>query len=261
MYNAPILKKTFQILHFIVNNPGPLGVTEISSRLAISKSTVYGILKALTEEGLIIKDRKTKKYVIGPSLFELSKKVFKAGELIATVRFFLEKLVATVDETAFLCVKEGDMVRVLDTVEKKKPFKISFPVGVTFPITASATCKAFLSPLTDDEIKAFLKEKGLPKYTENSITDIETFLKEIQKTRENGYSIDFEEYLKGIRAVAALIYSEGIPAGAVCVVGFSTSMHDGKIPFIIDQIKETAKQITDRLSQLKYPFSFSIDSL
>jgi len=254
MYTAPILKKSLQILQIIVNSAGPLGVTEISNRLAISKSTVFGILRALTEEGFIKKDNNTKKYVVGPNLFELSKRVFKAGELIAVVRFFLERLVSTIDETAFLCIKEHDMVRVLDTVEKKKPFKISFPVGATFPITASATCKAFLSPLPDEEIKAFLKEKGLPKYTENSITEIEPFLKEIYKTRANGYSLDLEEYLKGIRAIATLIYSEGTPAGAICVVGFSTSIHDGKIPFIIEQLKETARQINQRLSQFKTPF-------
>jgi DNA-binding IclR family transcriptional regulator len=96
-----------------------------------------------------------------------------------------------------------------------------------------------------------LKEKGLPHYTENSITDIDEFLKEIDKMRETGYSLDLEEYLKGIRAVATLIYSNNVPVGAISVIGFSTSMYNEKLPSIIQHLKNTAQQISERLSQLK----------
>ncbi len=257
MYNAPILKKSLEVLKFIVNSGTPLGVTEISKELSISKSTVYGILSALKEERFIEKHMQTKKYVIGPGLYELSKNVFKGGELTAIARPFLEKLVGLVDETVFLCSSEDTVTKVLDAVETKKAFKISSPVGGTFPITASATCKAFLSPMDDESIKAFLKEKGLPRYTENSITDIEKFLKEIDKTRANGYSLDFEEYLKGIRAVSTLLYSGGVPVAAICILGFSTSMYDEKIPFIVKNLMDTAEQISERLSKFKLSTAIS----
>jgi DNA-binding IclR family transcriptional regulator len=251
MYNAPILKKSLEVLKFIVNNGSPLGVTEISNNLSVSKSTIYGILNALKDEKFVEKDNKTKKYVIGTELYELAKKVFKGGEIVMVARPFLEKLVSLVDETAFLCIREATAARVLDAIEVKKALKISSPVGYRFPITASVLCKAFLSPMDNENIKIFLQEKGLPRYTENSITDIDEFLKEIDKTRETGYSLDLEEYLKGIRAVATLIYSGGVPVGAICVIGFSTSMHNEKLPFIIQHLQSTAQQISERLSQLK----------
>jgi DNA-binding IclR family transcriptional regulator len=100
----------------------------------------------------------------------------------------------------------------------------------------------------------FLEEKGLPEYTENSITDINEFLKEIDKTRKMGYSLDLEEYLKGVRAVATLIYSSSVPVGAICVIGFSTSMYDDKLPSIIQHLKNTSQRISERLSQLKILF-------
>lgn len=251
MYSAPILKKSLEVLKFIVNSGIPLGVTEISKRLSISKSTVYGILNALKEEKFIEKDKQTKKYVIGPELYELSKRVFKGGELITVAKPFLEKLVGLVDETVFLCVREDAVVKVIDAIETEKPFKISSPVGGTLPITASVLCKAFLSPMDNESIRVFLKEKGLPRYTENSITDIEEFLREIDKTRATGYSLDLEEYLNGIRAVATLIYAGVEPVGAICVVGFSTSMYNEKLPSIIQNLKDTAQWISERLSQFK----------
>jgi len=248
MYNAPILKKAVEVLKYIVNEGSPLGVTEISKKLSISKSTVFGILKAFEEEQFIVKDKVSKKYVIGQELFELSKNVFKGGEFTTIARPFLEKLVGMVDETVFLSVREDNIIKVLDAVESKKSFKISSPVGATFPITASVLCKAFLSPMDNNEIRDFLKERGLPRYTENSITDIDLFLKEIEKTRSQGYSLDLEEYLTGIRAVATLICTDDTPVGALCVVGFSRSLRDDKLPYVINHLKNATMQISERLS-------------
>ncbi|MCX8111332.1 MAG: IclR family transcriptional regulator [Syntrophorhabdaceae bacterium] len=251
MYNAPIIKKAFEIIKLMVEDYNLLGVTDISKRLSISKSTVFGILKALEDENLIIKDNSNKKYLIGPGLFELSKKVFKGGELSNIARPFLERLVDYVDETVFLCIREEDNIETLDVIEARKAVKISSPVGTKMPITASVLCKIFLSPMKNDDIRDFLSRKGLPKYTENSITDIDKFLEEIEKTRKLGYSLDLEEYLRGVRALATLLYySDGTPAGAICIVGFSRSIKDEKLPMMIQHLKNTAKLINQRLLQL-----------
>ena len=60
MYNAPALKKALEIIKLIVGEKRPLGVTEISRALAISKSTTFGILKSLEEEGFVLKIDSTK---------------------------------------------------------------------------------------------------------------------------------------------------------------------------------------------------------
>ncbi len=74
MYNAPILKKAVEIIKLIVKEQKPLGVTDIARSLAISKSTTFGILKSLEEEGFLVKDPFSKKYSTGNTLFESVKK-------------------------------------------------------------------------------------------------------------------------------------------------------------------------------------------
>jgi DNA-binding IclR family transcriptional regulator len=93
-----------------------------------------------------------------------------------------------------------------------------------------------------------LQHKGLNQYTENSIVDPDRYLEELERTRAQGYAIDREEYLKGVTAVAVLIYSGHFPIAAVWVVGFTTSMGDKKLPDIISHLKSTAEQISTRLS-------------
>lgn len=248
MYNAPIIKKAIDILRLLVKEYQPLGVTEIAKDLLISKSTAYGILQSFQEEGLVSKDSTTKKYTIGKEMMRLSKMVFKGQDIATITRPFLERLSELVNETVFLGVREYDSVKIIDVIEAKKDFKISSPIGTKLPISAGAIGKIFLSTMSNEEVVDFLKDKGLPQYTENSITDINLFIEEIEKTRDLGYSIDLGEYLKGVWAAASLIYQDASAIGAIWFVAFSNSMIDERLHYIINNLKITAKQISTRLS-------------
>ena len=247
-YSAPIIKKAINIIILIGKENRPLGVSEISKTLAYSKSTTHGILKTLNEVGFLYKDAESKKYSIGKKLLRLSKIIYKNQDIIYIIRPFMENLVELIDETVFFGVIENNIIKILIVAEAKKSLKLSAPAGTKMPITAGAAGKIFLSALKDDEIITILKEKGLPRYTENSIVDLDSFIMEIEKTRKAGYGIDLEEYLKGVRAVASLIYQDDHPLGAIWVVGFSNSIIDEKLQFIIDHLKTTAERINKRIS-------------
>jgi IclR family KDG regulon transcriptional repressor len=248
MYNAPILKKAIEVIKLMVRENKSLGVTDIARSLSLSKSTTFGILKSLEEEGFLVKDLLSKKYRTGNTLFELSKKILRTTDVAVTARPHLVKLMEAVDETVFLGIREEDMVKVLDVVEPQKEFKISSPIGTRFAVTAGVFGKIFLSSMEDREVIDLLSQKGLRRYTESSIVDMDHFLREIEKTRAQGYAVDFEEYLKGMRAIAALIYSGHFPVAAVWVVGFTSSMSDEKLPRMIASLKSTAEEISLRLS-------------
>ncbi len=102
--------------------------------------------------------------------------------------------------------------------------------------------------MTNEEIVSYFREKGLPRYTENSITDMDAFIKNMEEIRRLGYSIDIEEYLKGIRAVATFIRQDKKPIAAIWFVGFSNSMIDERLNHIINNLQRTADQISARAS-------------
>jgi IclR family KDG regulon transcriptional repressor len=248
MYNAPILKKAVEVIKLIVKENRPLGVTDVARSLSLSKSTTFGILKSLEEEGFLVKDGQSKKYSTGNTLFELSKKILRTTDVAVTARPHLAALMVGVDETVFLGIREDDTVKVLDVVEPQKEFKISSSIGTRFGLTVGVFGKIFLSSMEDKEVTELLSQRGLRKYTDNSIVDIDQFSREIEKTRAQGYAIDLEEYLTGMRAIAALIYSGHFPVAAVWIVGFTSSMSDDKLPHMIKSLKSTTEEISTRLS-------------
>ena len=250
MYDAPVIKKAFDVLGLIVEKNRSLGVTEISKTLALSKSTVFGILKSLQDLGFITKSKASKRYAVGPELFRLSKKVLQGGLLTAIARPYLEKLAEEIDESVFFCIKEkdNDIIKVFESIETGKKLKISSPVGTKLPITSSVLGKVFLSPMKNEDIRSFLVDRGLPKYTKYSITDIDKFIEEIEKTRQKGYGIDLEEYLIGVRALAALVNINGAPTASVCIMGFAGSMKDNVIDDMAQKLVRTAQEISKQLS-------------
>ncbi len=247
-YSAPIIKKAIDIIILVGKENRPLGVSEISKTLSFSKSTTYGILKALNEVGFLFKDTETKKYVLGKKLLRLSKIIYKNQDILYIIKPFLETLADLIDETVFFGVCEHDILKILIAIEAKKSIKISSPVGTKIPLTAGAAGKILLSARSNEEIISTLKQTGLTQYTENSITDIDSYLREIEKTRELGYGLDLEEYIKGVRAVASLVYQDSHPLGVIWIVGFSDTMTDEKLQYIIDQLNSTVKRINKRIS-------------
>jgi DNA-binding IclR family transcriptional regulator len=249
MYNAPVLKKGIEILRLITQTEEPLGVSEVARRLSIVKSTALGILKALEEEGLVAQDPVTRKYVPGRALYEFSREALRSMEMPAVAKPFLERLVELVGETVILAVRDDDnTLRVLEVCEPKKELKITVPVGTRFPLSTGALMKVFFSRMKNEEIVRFVRDHPLPSYTDRSVTRIEDLLEQVERTRELGYATDLEEYRRGVRGIAALVFRGTSALAAVSIFGLASSMDDGQLAHMVLHLKNTAQLIGTRLT-------------
>lgn len=243
-YQAPSVKKAFQILRLISESDQRVGISKIAKRLGISKSTVHGLMAALEEVGVIIRNPVTKRYSLGYTLVELGKKGLSRIPLRELARRHMEELADETGETVFLGILRDDYIFILDVVESKKELKITSPSGTKMSLSAGAIGKLFLAFMEENRALQYLKTKGLTRYTENTITDLEKYLTEIEQVREKGYAVDREEYLQEVRAVAAIIKPQGTFLAAVWVVGFSSSLTDDKMEHTIERTLKAADAIS-----------------
>ncbi|MEW6375665.1 MAG: IclR family transcriptional regulator [Thermodesulfobacteriota bacterium] len=246
-YSAPSVKKAFKILHLLVDSPTGLGVSEIAKQLKIGKSTVHGITSALEELGVLVRDPLHKKYQLGYTLLELSRKAYKKMELRDIARIPTERLMEKVGETVFLGIMNGDHITILDVVESHNEMKITSPPGTRLPLLAGATGKVFLAQLEEKKAKEIVQKMGLVRYTSKSIVDPKKFLKEVEESRRRGYAIDDEEYIPGVRAIAAPLQMASRPPAAIWVVGFSSSLNHEKMERVVSEIRRTAEGINNLL--------------
>ena len=248
-YQAPIVKKAFQILRLISDTDRGLMMSELSRELGISKSTVHGITTALEELGAITRNPLTKKFALGFTLLELGRSVYSRADIKDLARPFMEDLMEKTEESVFLGVQNGDLVTVLDIVESIKDLKITSPLGTTIPLLAGAIGKVILSLMEMNQAAKIIKSIGLRKYTKNTITDPSLYLKEILHAKENGYAIDNEEYISGVSAVAAPVQGNVHLKSAVWVVGFKASIDEDKLNTLVKETKNAAELISQKIEQ------------
>jgi DNA-binding IclR family transcriptional regulator len=246
-YSAPSVGKAFKILSAISDASNGLGISELSKQLKIGKSTVHGITSALEELGILVRDPLGKRYTVGYSLLELCRTAYSKIELKDLARKPMEKLVEKVGETVFLGVLNGDHITILDVVESRNEMKITSPPGTRLPLFAGAAGRVLLSQIEGEKAKEIIQKKGLVRYTSKTVTDHRQFLREIEKVGEKGYAMDDEEYIAGVRAVAAPLLSPSSPPAALWVVGFTSTLDDQKIKTVIREIQETVKEINQSL--------------
>ena len=248
-YQAPSVKKAFQILRLISNADRELGISDLAKTLGIGKSTVHGITSALEELGAIMRDPSTKRYTLGLTLFELGRSAYSQTNLRDIARPFMEELMERAQESVFLGALNGDHVTILDIIESRQDLKITSPIGTTIPLTAGATGKVVLASMEEEKAMEYIRAKGLTRYTENTITDPEAYIQEIRRVREEGYATDYEEYISGVRAIVSPIKRERHMISAIWVVGFKASLDDLKMKTLLGATKEASEKISRRIQK------------
>jgi IclR family KDG regulon transcriptional repressor len=244
MYQAPTVKKAFQVLDLVARRDKRLTLSDLSRELGISKSTMHGIAQALEGIGAIVRDERTKRYTLGITLFELAHAVYTRIDLKDIARPILEDLMRTTRQSVFLGIRSDDRVSIIDIVESTQNLKITAHIGARLPLLVGATGKVFMASLEESDAVQLLRTVGLRRDTEKSISDPDRYMTEVRKVRISGYALDDEEYLQGVRAVAAPIFAPGRQMSAIWVVGFSQSLTTEKMTAIAVATKNAAESIS-----------------
>jgi IclR family KDG regulon transcriptional repressor len=250
MYEAPAVKKAFQIINLIAKRNKCLTLSDLSRELGISKSTVQGLTRTLEGIGVVDLNAKTRRYTLGLALFELARTVYARIDLREVARPIMEDLMRSTRQTVFLGIRSGDHASIVDIVESTQDLKITAHIGARLPLLIGATGKIFMASMADHEADQLIRTVGLRRNTERSIIDPKRYMEEIRKARACGYALDDEEYLQGVRAVAASIHAQGQPISAIWVVGFTQTMKVEKMTMIAAETKLAAETISQKFNLL-----------
>jgi DNA-binding IclR family transcriptional regulator len=100
-------------------------------------------------------------------------------------------------------------------------------VGTSVPLNGIPGGKAILAYLPDERVTEIVDEYGLPAVTEETITDRGKLEETFPRIRKQGYAINREEHIKGMRAISVPIRTtEGALLGAMSVAGPSYRLEE-----------------------------------
>jgi len=251
------IDRALQILELFSLEKPEWGVTEISKALNIYKSNVHNVLTTLAEKGFIIKDSKTDKYKLGIKFFELGSIVIKNMDLRKIAHPYIEELSKEFNETVHLGILDKGRVISIEGEESAKGLSSHIEIGRRAPLHCTAVGKAIMAYLSEEEINLIIKEKGLKRFTENTITTKKDLRNEFKKIREQGYAVDNIEHEEGVRCVAGPIRDyTGKVIASMSISGPAFRINEGKIPIIAKKVKEycncISKEMGFNFNQKKY---------
>lgn len=247
-YRVQVLDRACDILECLASGGPELGVTEITDRLGLSKSTVHRILSALKQREMVQKVLPTGKYVLGIKLVELGAKAGNAYGLAELAGAYLKQLVAETGETAHVGVLSGDTVVSLSAMESPKTLRTPATVGRRSPAHSSSLGKCILADLNPDELDKVLSDREFKRFTPRTIVTLAAMRDELLKVRSQGYAVDNEEFEFGLKCIGAPIRdNSGHVIAAVSIAGPANRLRPVSMKLMAAAVRRVASEISDAL--------------
>lgn len=197
---------------------GPISVSELSNAIELSVGTVHTHLATLKDHGFVVQKGTT--YRLGPQLVPLGEYVKHHSKLFQAAKPELDELATETGECAHLMIENnGQSIFLYEAFGENAVGEEYHTRARTVPtkqLHYHASGKAMLAHLSASRVNDIIDEQGLDSVTDNTITDRETLLDELMTIRSQGYAVNNEEEVRGIRAVGApILDSEDQPLGAI----------------------------------------------
>lgn len=220
---------------------------EISVIARLPKPTIYRILRLLSGASWLSRQSVTKRYSPGARLHALAVQVSIHSPLHAERHVILEQLVRELGETCNLTMLDGGDVVYVDRVETSSPVRLHMEAGSRVPLHCTASGKLFLSKMPRERALRLLGP-GLKRYTARTTTDARRLLKELERIRKEGVSVDEGEYLEGSVCLAVPVMDkEQRYLAAVAVHGPSPRLNLHRVRSFVPRLRQAADAIATSL--------------
>lgn len=209
---VPAVTRAVAILDLIATSRTPLGISAIARALDLPKSSVANICGSLTDAGLLRPNGAG--FSLGHRLAQLGAAYLAGADQVQLFHQACARLDAARSETVQLALlAEGLDVIYLARREGAFPVRLASTFGHALPATCTATGKAMLADLDDDDIRNRLASlDALPRLTPMSIATPDALWAELAEIRRTGHAFDREEVIEGVVCVAAAVPGAG-PSG------------------------------------------------
>lgn len=261
-YTIKVLEKVFNILALYDDKQKKFTNQEISDLLGYNKSSTYRIIRNLEKVAYLERIPGTQYYKLGFGLYYIGTNSESYGPLLTAARPLLVRLNDSCGETVHLAVLHQGQPLYIDKIESsKRVLQIRSRVGSKLPGHCSGVGKLLLSFLGEKKRTEVIEEWGLAKFTENTIIDAAVLVKEFEKIRQQGYSIDNEEIEYGLKCIAAPIFDSGRNVIAAASISTTKERFDSDFDNLKSMILETTKEIGLQYEEKRRnPSSFNTDS-
>ena len=245
---APAVSRAARILDVLAEANGePVGPSELARRLGLPKSSIANICGALADAGLV--RRIATGFALGRRLAELGGAYLASVDQVQEFYEASRSLPAGSEETVQFAVLDGLEVTYLARHDGRQPVQLSSGIGRRLPAVSTATGKAALASLPDDDLQRRLAGvTTLPRATRKAHATVDELMADIIEIRRRGYAIDDEQTMEGVVCYGVMVPSrqpggEGPCAASITLLKVRATAE--RVPALIADLQRLAAELSD----------------
>ena len=131
-----------------------LGISALSKRLDVSKSTVHRLATTLVSEGLLEQNPETERYRLGLALFTLGTLVRRRMDISTEAKPLLLELRRLTNENVHLAILDAAQVMYIHELESGQAIRLRPHLGLSKPAFCTAEGMAILAFRSPERIEA-----------------------------------------------------------------------------------------------------------
>lgn len=159
--------KVFGILQAL-GEEREIGITELSQRVMMSKSTVYRFLQTMKTLGYVAQEGESEKYSLTLKLFELGARALQNVDLIRSADIQMREISRLTKETIHLGALDEDSIVYIHKIDSMYNLRMYSRIGRRNPLYSTAIGKVLLAWRDRDEVMQILEGVEYKRSTERT---------------------------------------------------------------------------------------------
>jgi DNA-binding IclR family transcriptional regulator len=242
-----VIDRMMWLLNAIAEHDGAVSLKYLSADTGLHPSTVFRILAALTEHGMVGRTPNGL-YVLGGALGRLGRQVHSNQDIKAAAKETMDWLRDQLGETVNLTIRQDDEVVYIERSLSPRMMRVEQVIGSKAPLHVTAVGKLFLAEEGEEGVRGYAQRTGLPAYTPNTITDADELMRVMNRSSRRGFALDNEEAELGVGCIGSLVYGEnGKAIGGLSVSAPIERRRDAWIPIV----RKAAERISAAMGYTK----------
>jgi DNA-binding IclR family transcriptional regulator len=243
------LDRGLAILQLVARSKQPVSLGELAELLNIDRSSAFRLAHTLRRRGFLSCPPGRKDYVLGSSMWTLSRQYDWSNVLVKVAHPDLNLLANQINETAHLAIREGKQALFVDSAHATRVIAVAGQTGELVPLYCTAHGKALLADADERELRTLFGPGPLQIYTKNTINTIKGLARECAGIRERGYATDESEYAEEMRCIAAPIRFGNDIVGSIGISAPSSRFTKNLYPEYAEKVCSVADRIGSSLGQ------------
>jgi DNA-binding IclR family transcriptional regulator len=242
--SVPALDRGLTVLELIAKSKSGLTFSQLARSLDFPASSIHCLLLTFERRGYLYRSEATGRYMCGMKLVRIANTAMEGITLRETASPLLRDLCMRTGLTVHMAIRERNDVMLIAKVSSVGGQHVSTWIGKRIDVHCTSLGKCLIAYLPESEIDEIIREHGLLRHNENTISSAKRLKLDLEKARARGYAIDDQEEEIGMCCIGAPVFdANGDVIAAVSISGTTVQIDLENCKELVEAVQQTARAI------------------